>query len=138
MAFGLLGSIIPQINRNEVVYTSPASNLAFGKVSISSKNYNPAKIRIGITTDNINIEYLEYNRFINYGETFESVIIHVGNGQKLIARSDNPNINFLFYGETVEESSNPQKSGLLNSVLSTDNQKNIYIPHHPIVMLLLL
>lgn len=125
MAFGLLGSIIPQINRNEVFYTSEISNVAFGKVSISNKNYNPAKIRLGITEDDINIEYLEYNRFINYGETFESETIYVGNGQKLVARSNDSNVNFLFYGETVNEGGNPNISGLLSSVVSTNTQKKV-------------
>lgn len=123
MAFGLLGSIIPQINRNEVFYTSPISNVALGKVSISNKNYNPVKIRLGITEDDINIEYLEYNRFINYGETFETETIYVGDGQKLVARTTDPNVNFLFYGETIDESGNPNISGLLSSVTSTNSQK---------------
>ena len=123
MAFGLLGSIVPQINKNEFLYQSPVNNLAIGKVSISSKNYNPVKIRLGITSDNINVEYLEYNKFINYGETFETENIYVGNGQRLVVRSTDPNVNFLFYGETLDESSNPVKSGLLNAVTSTDNQK---------------
>lgn len=123
MAFGLLGSIIPQINRNETLYQTTASNLAVGKVSISNKNYNPVKIRLGISTDNVNVEYLEYNKFINYGETFETQDIYVGNGQSLIVRSNNPNVNFLFYGETLDESVNPVKSGLLNSITSTNNLK---------------
>ena len=123
MAFGLLGSIIPQINRNEILYQTVASNLSIGKVSISNKNYNPVKIRLGISTDNLNVEYLEYNKFVNYGETFETQDIHVGNGQSLIVRSNNPNVNFLFYGETLDESVNPVKSGLLNSIASTNNQK---------------
>ena len=66
MAFGLLGSIVPQINKNECLYQSPVNNLAIGKVSISSKNYNPVKIRLGISTDDVNLKYLEYNKFINY------------------------------------------------------------------------
>jgi len=123
MAFGLLGSIVPQINRNEVLYQSTSNNLTFGKVSISSKNYNPVKIRLGISTDNINVEYLEYNKFINYGETFETQDVYLGNGQSLIVRSNNPNVNFLFYGETLDESVNPVKSGLLNSVASSNNTK---------------
>lgn len=123
MAFGLLGSIIPQINRNEILYQSSVNNLTIGKISISSKNYNPVKVRVGITTDNINVEYLEYNRFINYGESFESQNIYVGNGQSLIIRSNSPDVNFVFYGETFDEVANPVKSGLLNSILSTNNQK---------------
>lgn len=125
MAFGLLGSIIPQTNRNEVFYTSPLSSLTIGKVSISNKNYNPVKIRLGITQDDVNIEYLAYNRFINYGETFETEQIYLGNGQKLVARSSDSNINFLFYGETIDESPNPVKSGMLNSILSTNLQKKL-------------
>jgi hypothetical protein len=123
MAFGLLGSIIPQVNRNEVVYTSLSSDLVIGKVSISSKNYNPVKIRLGITQDGVNIEYLEYNRFINYGETFETELVHLGNGQKLIARSSDADVNFLFYGQTIDDSPNNNKSGLLGSIISTDTQK---------------
>ena len=125
MSFGLLGSIIPQINRNEILYTSSSSNLAFGKVSISSKNYNPVKVRLGITEDDINIEYLVYNRFINYGETFETEQIHLGDGQKLVVRSTDPNVNFLFYGETIDESLNPVKSGMLNSLISTNVEKKL-------------
>ena len=128
MAFGLLGSIIPQINKNELIYTSPVNILTYGKVSISNKNYNPTKIRLGISSDNINIEYLEYNRFINYGETFETEIIYLGNTQKLIVRSTDPNVNFVLYGETLDETSNPVKSGLLNSVTSTNNiKKQLYV-----------
>jgi len=125
MAFGLLGTVIPQVNRNEVFYTSGYNSLTIGKVSISNKNYNPSKIRLGITTDDINIEYLEYNRFVNYGETYESELIYLGNGQKLVARSNIGNVNFLLYGETKSDSFNSIKSGLLNSVISTNNTKKI-------------
>ena len=129
MAFGLLGSIIPQINRNEVVYTSPASTLTVGKVSVSSKNFNPVKVRVGITTDDLNVEYLSYNRFVNYGETFQTDSIHVGEGQKLVVRSDNPHTNFIFYGQTTDETALSQKSGLFNSVVSSDkNKKFLFTP----------
>lgn len=124
MAFGLLGSIIPQINRNQILYSSSVDTLTVGKVSISSKNYNPVKIRLGITSDDINVEYLEYNRIINYGETFQTDSIYLGDGQKLVVRSTDPDVNFLFYGETVDETGNFLKSGLLNSIVSTGTQKN--------------
>lgn len=129
MAFGLLGSIIPQINRNEVVYTSPTSNLAVGKVSVSSKNYNPVKVRVGITSDDLNIEYFAYNRYVNYGETYETESLYVGNGQKLVVLSDNPDVNFVFYGQTYNEEALSQKSGMFNSVVSTDKEKKyLYTP----------
>ena len=125
MAFGLLGSIIPQINRNEVLYASLNNKLSIGKVSISNKNYNPSKIRIGITTDDINVEYLEYNRFVNYGETFETETLYLGHGQKIIARSNISNVNFLFYGEDKNDTFNPVKSGFFNSILSTNATKKV-------------
>ena len=125
MAFGLLGSIIPQVNKNEIFYTASLTDLTIGKVSISSKNYNPVKVRLGISTDNLNIEYLIYNKFINYGETFETDNIHLGDGQRLVARSTDPNVNFLFYGQTHDETGNPVKSGLLASVQSTNTQKKV-------------
>ena len=125
MDFGLLGSLESQVNRNQIFYTAASPNLTIGKVSISSRNYNPVKIRLGITVDDLNIDYLIYNKFINYGETFETDTIHLGDGQKLVARSTDPNVNFLFYGETIDESSNPVKSGLLSSVQSTNTQKKI-------------
>lgn len=128
MAFGLLGSIIPQVNKNEVLYTSEYNKLSIGKVSISNKNYNPSKVRLGITTDDINIEYLEYNRFVNYGETFETETLYLGQGQKLVVRSNIPNVNFLIYGKTISDTYNQVKSGLFNSILSTDNtKKTLYI-----------
>ena len=123
MAYGLLGSIIPQIKQNTVVFTAPANTLAYGKVSISSKNPSPSKIRLGIGTNPV--KYLEYNKIINYGEAFETNIIYFGNGEKLVVRSDNSDVNFVFYGETFDESLQPVKSGLVGIVTSTNNQKKL-------------
>lgn len=123
MSFGLLGSIIPEINKNSILYIAPSNNLISGKVSISSKNYNPSKIRVGLTTDGIDIKYLHYNKSINYGETFESGLIYIGSNQRLLVRSTIPDVNFVLYGETSEDSANPVKSGLLGSVLSSNSTK---------------
>ena len=112
MAYGLLGSIIPQIKQNTVVFTAPVNTLAYGKVSISSKNPSPSRIRLGIASLNQNdpVRYLEYNKTINYGEAFETNTIYLGNGEKLVVRSDNSDVNFVFYGETFDESLQPVKS----------------------------
>ena len=127
MAYGLLGFIIPQIKQNTVVFTAPADTLAYGKVSISTKNPSPSKIRLGIAGSNQNspVRYLEYNKIINYGESFETNIIYLGNGEKLVVRSDNSDVNFVFYGETFDESLQPVKSGLVGIVTSTNNQKKL-------------
>lgn len=125
MAFGLLGSIIPQINQNTTLYTSSQNTLAYGKVSISNKNHSPSKIRLGISEDGVTVRYLEYNKLVNYGESFETNDIYLANGERLVVRSDNLNTNFLFYGETVDETLNPVKSGLLSYINSTNNQKKL-------------
>ena len=50
------------------------------------------------------LKYLEYNRYIAYGETFETGEINLGGGQQLVVRSDHSDVNFLFHGSTVDES----------------------------------
>lgn len=122
MAFGLLASAIPEVGKNYTLYASPLDIVSQGKVAVSNKNFNPIKIRVGIASGSSSISYVEYNKIINYGETFVTNDLYFGNGQSLIVRSDNPNTDFLFYGQTITDS-NPVKSGLLGSVISTDNTR---------------
>ena len=83
MAFGFLNSIIPNADQNVTLYTSPANTLTQGKVSISSKVTNPVRIRLSIreaggqVTD---LKYLEYNKYINYADVFETGEINIGPG----------------------------------------------------------
>ena len=60
MAFGLLGSVIPQVKENASLHVGIQSSITKGKVSISNKNYNPARIRLGYK-DGSDIKYFEYN-----------------------------------------------------------------------------
>jgi len=113
MAFGLLASTIPIINKDTSLYTSSVGNLVGGKISISHKNYNPVKVRVAISTNGVDQDYLHYNRIINYGETFETDTIYFGNGQRILVRSTDPDTNFVLYGETSTDSTN---SGFLSSV----------------------
>lgn len=113
MAFGLLASSIPVVNRDTTLYTSSAGDLVEGKISISHKNYNPVSVRVAISTNGVDQEYLHYNRIINYGETFETDTIYFGNGHRILIRSNNPDTNFVLYGET---STNTNSSGYFSSV----------------------
>ena len=113
MAFGLLASTIPIINKDTSLYTSSSSTLVEGKISISHKNYNPVKVRVAISTNGVDQDYLHYNRILNYGETFETDTIYFGNGQRILVRSTDPDTNFVLYGETSTDSTN---SGFLSSV----------------------
>ena len=130
MAFGFLSSIIPGIDQNVTLYSSPTNTLTQGKVSISSKNTNPVRIRLSIRESGgqvTDLKYLEYNRYIAYGETFETGEINLGPNQDLVVRADHSDVNFLFHGSTVDEANanlgNNIFSGLLGTVLSTDSTK---------------
>jgi len=118
MAFGLLSSIIPGTGPVVDLYEGPANKLTVGKITIGSKNYNPSRIQIGYR-DGPNIRYFEYNRYIKYGEVIETENLYIGAGQKLVVRSTESDVNFLFYGLTSNDIINPVRSGILQHTLST-------------------
>ena len=118
MAFGLLNSIIPDPNSVLNLYTGPAGKLTVGKITIGSKNYDPSRIQIGYK-DGSDVRYFEYNRYVKYGEVIETENIYLGEGQELVVRSTEPDVNFLFYGQTYSDTVNPQRSGVLSHTLST-------------------
>lgn len=134
MAFGFLSSIIPEIDQNVTLYSSPVNTLTQGKVSISSKKTNPVRIRLSIRTSGgqpADLKYLEYDHYIKYGETFETGEINLGSGQDLVVRADHSDVNFLLYGNTINENGanlgSGIFSGLLGTVLSTDlTKKELY------------
>ncbi len=101
MAFGLLNSIIPPVGQPGTLYMGGSDQLTVGKVSISSKNSTPARIQLGYE-DGTALRYFEYNKTVRYGQTYETQDIHLGAGQKLVARTDQTDINFLFYGQTIQ------------------------------------
>ena len=122
MAFGLLNSIIPPVGQPLTLYQGTADNLTVGKVSIASKNSTPARIQLAYE-DGTSLRYFEYNKKIKYGETYETQDIHVGAGQKLVVRSDQTDINFFFYGQTISDALHPVRSGVLSHIITTDKQK---------------
>ncbi len=124
MAFGLLASVVPEVNKTTTLYSSVEDVTVQGKVVVSNKNYNPVKVRLGITSGPSITSYIEYNKIVNYGETFETEDIYFGDGQSLIIRTDSPSTDFLFYGQTYVDS-NPVKSGLLGVVNSTNTSRKV-------------
>ena len=86
MAFGLLGSVIPNPSKNTVLYIS-ATDLIDGKVAISHKNFEDVKVRVAITTGADNLNYIHYNRVIPAGQTLQTNDLSFGNGQKLVVHS---------------------------------------------------
>lgn len=119
MAFGLLSSSIPIPNKNIVLYTSSAGILVDGKISISHKNFEPVKIKVGISTNLVDLNYIA-STVLERGETYESENIYFGDGQSLIIQSSSLNTNFLLYGEEYADTTD---SIILNSEISTKNKR---------------
>ena len=122
MAFGLLNSIIPSPGPVTNLYQGPNNKLTVGKITVGSKNYNPSRIQIGYRDGN-DVRYFEYNRYIKYGEVIETENIFIGAGQELLVRSTEPDVNFLYYGQTTNDIINPVRSGVLSHTLSVDPTK---------------
>jgi len=122
MAFGLLNSIIPSPGPVTNLYQGPSDKLTVGKITVGSKNYNPSRIQIGYR-DGANVRYFEYNRYVKYGEVIETENIFIGAGQELLVRSTEPDVNFLYYGQTTNDIINPVRSGVLSHTLSVDPTK---------------
>jgi len=138
MAFGFLSSIIPDVDKNVNLYASPANILTKGKVSISSKVTNPVRIRLAIresTGGHSDLRYLEYNKYISYGEVYETGEINLGPNQTLVVRSDHSDVSFLFTGESIDETNanfgTNVNSGLFGHIISTDTNKKV-LYHVPI------
>ena len=119
MAFGLLSSTIPSPGPVINLYTGPSNKLTVGKITIGSKNYDPSRIQIGYKDSGGEVRYFEYNRYIKYGEVIETENLFIGAGQELLVRSTEPDVNFLFYGQTTNDVINPVRSGVLQHTLST-------------------
>ena len=123
MAFGLLNSIIPSPGPVTNLYQGPSNKLTVGKITVGSKNYNPSRIQIGYRDSGGEVRYFEYNRYVKYGEVIETDNIFIGAGQELLVRSTEPDVNFLYYGQTTNDIINPVRSGVLSHTLSVDPTK---------------
>ena len=122
MAFGLLNATIPSPGPVINLYTGPSNKLTVGKVTIGSKNYNPSRIQLGYRFGS-DVRYFEYNRYIKYGEVIETENIYLGAGQELVCRSTETDVNFLFYGQSINDVINPVRSGVLSHTVSTGATK---------------
>ena len=120
--FGLLNATIPSPGPVINLFTGPSNKLTVGKVTIGSKNYNPSRIQLGYRFGS-DVRYFEYNRYVKYGEVIETENIYLGEGQELVCRSTETDVNFLFYGQTYSDVINPVKSGVLSHTISTGATK---------------
>ncbi len=126
MAFGVLGSIIPQVSlqgppQKEILFVGIQSSLTVGKVSICNHSNDPARVQLGYylegdTTPN----YFEFNRTIRYGETYETKDLHVAEGQKLFVLSDQNKTSFIFNGKSTIDVANNVRSGILTGLISSN------------------
>lgn len=123
MAFGLLSSSLPAAKTNTVLYGSTATDLVEANVSISHKNHHPVKVSVGISTNNVDVDYILYHFPLNRGETFETDTIYFSRGESIIVRSTDDNTNFVLYGSALEDSTD--SSGLLGKQRTTGREHKI-------------
>ena len=126
MAFGVLGSIIPQVSlqgppQKEILFVGIQSSLTVGKVSICNHSNDPARVQLGYYFEgDTSPNYFEFNRTIRYGETYETKDIHVAEGQKLFVLSDQNKTSFIFNGKSTIDVANNVRSGILTGLISSD------------------
>jgi hypothetical protein len=86
-----------------VLYTVPTGEEATLNIFITNQGASPAKIRIGISSENeISLgssEYIEYNLDINPRQTYQRTDIKVRGDQSVIVWTDNANVAFAAYAK---------------------------------------
>ncbi len=136
MTFGVLGSIIPQVSlqgpaQKEDLYVGIQSSVTLGKVSICNHSNDPARIQLGYYDDTGIARYFEFNRTIRYGETYETKTLHVGEGQRLFALSDQNKTSFVLNGEALTDTANPVRSGIFTGFISSEKHKQVLYQSPP-------
>ena len=86
-----------------VLYTVPTGEEATLNIFITNQGSSPAKVRIGISSENeISLgssEYIEYNLDINPRQTYQRTDIKVRGDQSVIVWTDNANVAFAAYAK---------------------------------------
>ncbi len=86
-----------------VLYTVPSGEEATLNIFITNQSSDPAKVRIGISTENqvtlSSSEYIEYNLDINPRQTYQRTDIKVRGDQSVIVWTDNANVAFAAYAK---------------------------------------
>ena len=101
---GFVNSLKTTSLENDVVlYTVPSGEEATLNLFITNQSADPAKIRLGISTENqITLapsEYIEYNLDINPRQTYQRTDIKVRGDQSVIVWTDNSNVAFAAYAK---------------------------------------
>ena len=102
---GFVNSIKTLSNTNDdlVLYTVPSGEEATVNIFITNQGSDPAKIRVGVSTENQIIlgpsEYLEYNFDINPRQTYQRTDIKVRGDQSVVVWSNDPGVAFAAYAK---------------------------------------
>lgn len=104
MASGVLGQVSLASTTNTLVYTVPASTLAYVNVNVSNRNASDIAVRVALasTASPTNGEYIEYESFIAPNGVLERTGLVLEAGRKVIAYSNSTNVSVNVYG--VEQS----------------------------------
>lgn len=101
MSVGQLGTITPVVNTETVAYLCPTNYKATGTLVICNTSTSGALFRVGISPTNIALvtsNYLEYDRYLAAGESFQLAGLALTAGQSVRVKSDTANVAFNFIG----------------------------------------
>ncbi len=101
---GFVNSLKTTSLENDVVlYTVPSGEEANLNLFITNQSPSPAKIRLGISSENETSlspsEYIEYNLDINPRQTYQRTDIKARGDQSVIVWTDNPGVAFAAYAK---------------------------------------
>jgi hypothetical protein len=102
---GFVNSIktLSNTNTDLVLYTVPSGEEATVNIFITNQGADPAKIRLGVSTENQvtlgSSEYLEYNFDINPRQTYQRTDIKVRGDQSVVVWSNKPEVAFAAYAK---------------------------------------
>ena len=86
-----------------VLYTVPTGEEANLNLFITNQSPSPAKIRLGISSENQTSlspsDYIEYNLDVNPRQTYQRTDIKVRGDQSVIVWTDNPGVAFAAYAK---------------------------------------
>lgn len=101
MSVGQLGTISPAVNTETAAYVCPTNYKATGTLVICNTSSSGALFRVGISPTNIALvtaNYLEFDRYLPAGESFQLAGLALTAGQSIRVKSDTLNLAFNFIG----------------------------------------
>lgn len=103
MASGLFECKIPLAVSNTLLYTCPVDTLVTANLSMCNQGTYPALVRVALVKSGgvgalTTANYVEYERIIPPGESYERTALVLHGGASVVVWSDTGTVSFVIYG----------------------------------------